>query len=212
MHYNNKSVIIKMLSIFVSIVTVFNIFSLTINAINISRENQREKAVSTVTINKMSVKTKKIFDDADNTPHMVTVHKEAVAEKTTVVSPVASAEINSLNNAVSTENMVNLGNFKLTAYCACKKCCGKYAVNRPIDENGNEIIYTASGNRAVDGLTIAVDPKVIPLGSTIVINGHEYVAMDTGGAVKGNVIDIFFASHEAALAFGCKHADVYLKK
>lgn len=106
---------------------------------------------------------------------------------------------------------VYLGNFKLTSYCACSYCCGKYAENRPVDENGNEIILTASGNRAVDGLTIAVDPKVIPLGSTVIINGHEYVAMDTGGAVKGNVIDIYFASHDAALEFGCHRGDVYLK-
>lgn len=40
---------------------------------------------------------------------------------------------------------------------------------------------------------MAVDPDVIPLGSRIMIDGHEYIAEDVGGAVKGNVIDIYTA-------------------
>lgn len=94
--------------------------------------------------------------------------------------------------------------FKLTAYCSCEKCCGKYALNRP-----NGIVYTASGNEAVAGRTVAVDPNVIPLGSTVVINGKEYIAHDTG-AFRGNIIDIYFDNHEDAWNFGAKRTtDVY---
>lgn len=107
-------------------------------------------------------------------------------------------------------------NARCTAYCSCKKCCGKYAENRPLDENGNEIILTASGERAVQGITVGVDPNVIPLGSKVVIDGKEYIAQDTGNpkVVKNNVIDVYFDNHEDACAFGvqCQEAHVYFPK
>ena len=50
---------------------------------------------------------------------------------------------------------------------------------------------TSTGSIAQEGKTIAVDPTVIPYGSTIKINGNEYLAEDCGGVIKGNKIDIF---------------------
>ncbi|MDH6412049.1 3D (Asp-Asp-Asp) domain-containing protein, partial [Breznakia sp. PFB2-30] len=50
---------------------------------------------------------------------------------------------------------------------------------------------TATGAIATEGVTVAVDPTVIPYGTVLVINGHEYVAQDCGGEVQENVIDIF---------------------
>lgn len=105
---------------------------------------------------------------------------------------------------------VNLGNFKLTAYCSCSLCCGKWAYNRPVDENGNEIVYGAIGERLIEGYSIAVDPEVIPYRSEVFINGHTYKAQDCGGAIKGNRIDVYFSSHEDALEFGVKYAEVFL--
>lgn len=90
----------------------------------------------------------------------------------------------------------------LTAYCPCEKCCGEYAHNRPKDENGNDIIVGSSGERLIDGVSVAVDPKVIPFGTELIIDGKTYIAQDCGGAIKGNRIDIFFDSHEKALNFG----------
>ncbi len=90
-----------------------------------------------------------------------------------------------------------IDNVTLTAYCPCEACCGCYALDRP-----GGIVYTASGAEAQANHTIAVDPSVIPLGSWVEINGHQYHAEDTGGAVKGNHIDIYFDSHGDALAFG----------
>ncbi len=102
----------------------------------------------------------------------------------------------------------SLGTFKLTAYCPCQKCCGKHALNRPVDENGDEIVYGSTGVRLVSGVSIAVDPGVIPYGTEIVINGHTYTAHDTGGAIKGNRIDVYFDDHQAALNFGVQWAEV----
>lgn len=105
---------------------------------------------------------------------------------------------------------------RCTAYCPCKKCCGEYAKNRPLDTDGKEIVLTASGARAVQGVTIGVDENVIPLGSMVVINGNKYIAQDTGNpnVVKDNVIDIYFDNHEAACAFGVQYAEakIYFPK
>lgn len=73
--------------------------------------------------------------------------------------------------------------------------------------NGNHI--TATGNPTVynpDGWsTIAVDPKVIPLNTKVYVEGYGFaIAHDTGGAIKGNIIDVFMPSREAAYNWGRK--------
>lgn len=105
----------------------------------------------------------------------------------------------------------SLGEFKITAYCSCRKCCGVWAKNRPLDENGKEIVYTASGERAEAGKTIAVDTSVIPFGTEVRIGDTVYTAQDTGSAVKGNVIDIYFDSHEDAVKHGAKYLEVEVR-
>lgn len=90
-----------------------------------------------------------------------------------------------------------LGRFKVTAYCPCSKCCGK--------ADG----ITATGTKVKQGRTIAVDPKIIPLGSKVEIDGHTYIAEDVGGAIKGNTIDLFFNSHDEANQWGVKYKEVY---
>lgn len=106
---------------------------------------------------------------------------------------------------------VSLGEFKLTAYCSCSICCGKWAYNRPIDNNGNEIVYGSIGERLSEGYSIAVDPTVIPYRTEVIINGHTYKAQDCGGAIKGNRIDVYFEDHQAALNFGVQHVEVFVK-
>ena len=105
---------------------------------------------------------------------------------------------------------INLGSFTLTAYCSCVQCCGQYAINRPVDENGVEIVYGSTGTRLIAGVSIAVDPRVIPYGSKVVINGRTYIAHDTGGGINGNRIDVYFNNHQEALNFGVQYANVYL--
>lgn len=105
---------------------------------------------------------------------------------------------------------VSLGNFKLTAYCSCSLCCGKWAYNRPVDENGNEIVYGAIDERLAEGYSIAVDPTVIPYRTEVIINGHTYRAQDCGGAIKGNRIDVYFEDHNEALNFGVQYAEVFI--
>ena len=111
-----------------------------------------------------------------------------------------------------TTEPIYLGKYKLTAYCSCQRCCNSWSNNRPVDEYGNEVVIGATGEVLTAGYSIAVDPSVIPYGSIVVINDKVYEAMDCGGAIKGNRIDVYFNSHEEALEFGVQYANVYLKE
>lgn len=101
---------------------------------------------------------------------------------------------------------VSLGNFKLTAYCSCELCCGKWAYNRP-----NGVVYGAIGEELKEGYSIAVDPTVIAYRTEVIINGHIYKAQDCGGAIKGNRIDVYMSDHNKALKFGVQYAEVFIK-
>lgn len=68
---------------------------------------------------------------------------------------------------------------------------------------------TAVGARTRRGI-VAVDPKVIPLGTHMFIKGYGYaVAADTGGAIKGRRVDLFFESNRDALKWGRRPVDIY---
>lgn len=97
-------------------------------------------------------------------------------------------------------NMRSLGVFKITWYCPCRKCSDKW------DHQ------TSSGAYATEGRTVAVDKRVIKEGSHLLINGHEYIAEDTGGGVRGNHVDIFNESHSVCLddAHGEKYWEVFI--
>lgn len=97
------------------------------------------------------------------------------------------------------ELWIDLGPFTCVAYDACTDCCGK--------TDG----ITKTGTKATAGRTVAVDPEVIPLGSTLLIDGQEYIAEDIGGAIKGNKIDIFHNSHAEALEYGKQTHTVQIK-
>lgn len=78
----------------------------------------------------------------------------------------------------------------------------------PGDPGCTGITYT--GTKASRG-TIAVDPKVIPFGTKLYIPGYGYgVAADTGGAIKGNKIDLCYESRTEALNWGIKNITVYI--
>lgn len=92
----------------------------------------------------------------------------------------------------------NLGSFRITGYCACRKCSAGWGGR------------TSSGAMAVSRRTVAVDPRVIPMGSRLLINGQVYVAEDTGGGVKRNHIDIYCDSHAQAKSLPFQNAQVFL--
>ena len=100
---------------------------------------------------------------------------------------------------VESSNKKFIGYFKITHYCNCSKCCGKWAGGA-----------TASGTIPEEGRTIAVDPKVIPLGSHVEIDGIDgYIAEDTGGVIKGNIIDLAYMTYDECIQFGRRNMWVY---
>lgn len=86
----------------------------------------------------------------------------------------------------------------LTAYTAGEESTGKTPAHPQYG-------ITYSGVRAEEGRTVAVDPKVIPLGSTVYIEGVGIRrAEDTGSAIKGSKIDVFMNDVTEARTFGVK--------
>ncbi|MCL1700604.1 3D domain-containing protein [Lysinibacillus sp. Bpr_S20] len=98
----------------------------------------------------------------------------------------------SKNNTASKELIV-----EASAYTAsCEGCSGITATGINLKTNPNAKV-------------ISVDPTVIPLGSKVYVEGYgEAIAGDTGGAIKGNRIDVFFPSQQDAINFGVKQLKV----
>lgn len=121
----------------------------------------------------------------------------AVIEQPTPIVEELPDIVEEVPEIVEEPKNTHLGEFKLTAYCPCERCSGNW---------GN---MTATGTKATAGRTVAVDPKKIPYGTELIINGNTYIAEDCGGAIEGNKIDIYFDSHKEALNFGVQYAEVY---
>ncbi|MBQ7797093.1 MAG: 3D domain-containing protein [Lachnospiraceae bacterium] len=92
-----------------------------------------------------------------------------------------------------------LGSFHATAYCGCERCSG-----------GHSLTY--SGTVPQPNHTIAADLDLFPLGTKLMIDGIVYTVEDKGSNVVDQRVDIFFATHEEALAFGLQTVDVYSVK
>lgn len=122
---------------------------------------------------------------------------EAIAEVDAETQPVVASE------AQCKDEWVSLGTFKTSAYCgeAYHHICN--------DGNASK---TATGTTPTAGRTIAVDPTKIPYGSQVKINDTIYVAEDCGGAIVDNRVDIFFNTHQEALAFGIRYTEVFILK
>jgi 3D (Asp-Asp-Asp) domain-containing protein len=138
-----------------------------------------------------------------------------IAQKT-IVSRGLSFDIRITDSLIKNTKPLKM---KATAYDLSVESCGK-------PRHHPQYGITASGVRAKPDRTVAVDPKVIPLGSILYIEFPEeyqnmnglYVAEDTGSAIKGNRIDIFLGEdkpgerkiYNECLKFGIREVFVYV--
>ena len=132
-----------------------------------------------------------------------TVNDKALSNPKTYVKGEAAKA--SEENAASAEEsktastgLKSLGFFRTTGYCPCKQCSEGWGRR------------TSTGSIATSGHTIAVDPRVIPYGSKVMIGGVIYTAEDRGGGVKGNHVDIFFDTHAQTRQHGKQTQEVFL--
>lgn len=124
--------------------------------------------------------------------------KQAVQKEPAKPTAQAPKESEPKVEAASTENKSSKEiTVKATAYTAsCEGCSGTTATGINLKANPDKKV-------------IAVDPSVIPLGSKVYVEGYgEAIAGDTGGAIKGNRIDVFIPSHQDAVEFGVKQLKV----
>lgn len=109
------------------------------------------------------------------------------------------------------------GSCRITAYCACEICCGEWAKDRPLDENGNPIVYGASGKELTPGVSVACS---LPYGTKLEIDGlpGTYVVEDRTAEwiqdkYNGMTVDIYMPTHESCyelLAGKPEWMDVYI--
>ncbi|OBZ15436.1 hypothetical protein A8L34_29195 [Bacillus sp. FJAT-27264] len=155
------------------------------------------KEVQTVTKDKIiAVGTKPL-------PKPVTVAQTTTTSKTAnAANTTKSTKTSAKSSNVATKSGVNfeykklIKNVSMTAYSSEEPGIGT---------------RTASGTRVTEGRTIAVDPNVIPIGWWVYIEGLGFRrAEDTGGAIKGNKVDVYYDSLNHARNFGRKSRTVYV--
>lgn len=199
---------------------IANVEKIEIDAENLSEDykNLTEKIVTTIeeipfeTITKdvsngSGVTTNKIIQHGRNGQKKVTykviykneeeisreeISSEIIKQPVNKVVQVQTKTITSRSASRTSGTSGKSGIYKVTAYCACMKCCGK--------TNG----ITASGTKATANRTIAT-PSTFSFGTKVVINGTTYTVEDRGGAIQGNRIDIYMNSHSEALAWGVRY-------
>ena len=86
---------------------------------------------------------------------------------------------------------------EVTAYCACKKCCGPRA--QGITASGKHVSYN-------NGRFVAADTSVLKFNTNLIIPGYAnnqpVKVLDRGGAIKGHKLDVYFHSHQEARKWG----------
>lgn len=147
----------------------------------------------------VETRVRKVYEDGKLT------QQEKISEK--VIKPMANTIIALGVKTVARTLVTSRGSYRYieartmdaTAYSPGPESCGKYAAGR-----------TYTGKKAGFGI-VAVDPKVIKLGTKLYIEGYgKAEAADIGGAIKGNKIDLCFETYREAVLFGRKKVKVYV--
>lgn len=117
------------------------------------------------------------------------------------VSSVVPEPVKSEEEQLSEQGYIKVEDARTTGYCKCEKCCGKWS----------EYGLTASGVEPTQGVTVAADFSVLPVGTDIVLDGQHYTVQDKGGAIKGTSLDVYFDSHDDAEAYAVQYKTYYYK-
>lgn len=150
--------------------------------------------------------TNGVVDDPvyDNTVEIVEVSTQENVEDVTPVTTTTTTE----TETVKTPQKIK---YRVTAYCACSKCCGKWAYNRPVDAKGQPIVIGAAGVRLTPN--VSCGNANLPFGTQVKLDGYGTVTVHDRGAdwlvdkFGENYIDIYMSDHEKARQFGLKYLE-----
>ncbi|MCF7954583.1 MAG: 3D domain-containing protein [Phycisphaerae bacterium] len=131
-----------------------------------------------------------------------------VFRKTFIVAAIAVAIVTSVTAVAgqepSDDGWVTIS-MRVTAYCPCEKCCGEWADG-----------VTSNGHVIEPGDCFVAADSRFPFGTEMLIEGYNASkpakVFDRGGAIKGNKLDVFFHTHQAALEWGVRYIDVKVRK
>ena len=137
-------------------------------------------------------------------PQIEPIKAEEPPEKEVELLLVRREPVPLSNQTATDEPAPRIVNMKITAYCPCSKCCGKYADG-----------ITSTGKNAHKTVGVAADPKLLPYGTRLNIPGIGILPVDdTGGAMRQSAkrgiyhIDVRFPNHQEALNWGVKNLPV----
>lgn len=175
-------------------------------------DGRKQIVYKSVYENGVKVSTEKVDEEIACKPVNEVVEVGAKKSFSTVAS---GSKILSSTKGISEDNVVSRGGDALNYTNILTMTATAYS-QAPYDPTGGGSI-TASGTkvkRDPNGVsTVAVDPKVIPLGTNLYVEGYGYaIAADTGGAVKGNKIDLYFNPGSEYKDWGKRTVTVYVLK
>ena len=131
-------------------------------------------------------------------------------EQTTTTSEAPTENEKPVEEVEVIKPTADIRKFRVTAYCSCPKCCGEWAYNRDRDENGDEIVLGASGQRLVSGVSAA---GTLPFGTKVDLDGFGEVVIQDRFAkwivdkYGKDVIDLYFINHDEAVEWGVKYLE-----
>jgi 3D (Asp-Asp-Asp) domain-containing protein len=138
-------------------------------------------------------------------------------EEVVQVEPPKQVELSARStvDTTTTDVVIERHVFRVTAYCSCAKCCGKWANNRPLDSNGNPIVIGASGDVLIPMVSVA---SPLPFGTEIDLQGvgtvvvHDRTAQWIVDKHGQYIVDLYFNDHQKALDFGVRYLEGEIKK
>lgn len=150
------------------------------------------------TSNEAKIKQNNIIDQAIEITNLDKSNKDLSSQIEDLTYQLLSVQSDLKN--LKENKVTYIGQYKITYYCACKQCCGK--------TNG----ITASGAKVQEGVTVAADTSKLPFGTKIYIKGIGWrTVQDRGGAIKGNRLDIYIASHNDPKPYNVQNLDVWVE-
>lgn len=123
---------------------------------------------------------------------------QAAAEKEAAEQAAVEAAAQATAQAATTQPVGQTFIMESTAYSS-----------DPADALGGGTVTATGQNLLTNPMAVAVDPNVIPLGTRLYVEGYgEAIASDTGGAIKGNIVDVHFSTYEQCIQWGRRQVKV----